>query len=114
MRILTTAFLALIVSVAVATSVQASMSVELQQQEAVIMTVTNEGKMTTSNYEQFVLANDEISAKAAELKGQNAHILFFETGEEKYCVDLRSTAEPVFDILAIQKQQNRQEEKTLY
>lgn len=98
MRILTTALLALIVSVAVATGVQASMSIVFQQQEGVIITISSAGQLITSDYVEFSLANDQAFAKASQLQGEKVHILYYEAGDEKQCVDVRLAIEPAFEI----------------
>lgn len=94
--------------------VQARLAVVLQQQDAIILTVDKEGRMMTSDYISFILANDEVSAKATELIGQKTHILFYAAGEKKYCVDLRSFAEPDFKIPAIPNRGSRSKEKALH
>jgi hypothetical protein len=92
--------LALVAFCLCASALQARMTVVLQQRDGLIATVRNGRQMVTGDNATYLLANDKVSAKATRLRGQSAHILYYEAGEENYCVDLRSVAEPAFDIPA--------------
>ncbi len=114
MKTLSLSCLFLLMTCLCATEVQARLAVVLQKQDAVILAVGSDGQSMTSDYMSFILANDEAAAKAAQLNGQKAHILFYTAGDKNYCVDLRSFSEPDFEIPAIPKQSSRSKEKAMH
>jgi hypothetical protein len=85
-----------------ASNLQARLAVILDQQEASILTVRNDRKMLTGDYVTYILGNDEVASKASSLEGRKVHILYYEAGKEKYCVDLRPAGEPAFEIPEIE------------
>jgi len=96
------------------TDLQARLAVALQQKDGVVSIVKRDGKMMTGDFETFVLAGDEVVAKASNLQGQKAHILYYVTNEDKICVDLRPAGEPPFKIPEHPKRGNRPDGKQLY
>ena len=96
------------------TDLQARLAVVLQQKDAVISIVKRDGQMMTGDFETFVLAGEEVAAKASKLKGQKAHILYYVTNEEKVCVDLRSAGEPAYEMPEHPNRGNRRDGKQLY
>lgn len=79
-------------------TLQASMSVVLQQRDGLVSIVDKGEHMVTGDNVTFLLANEGVSSKASKLLGLRAHILYYESAEKKYCVDLRSAAESAFEI----------------
>ncbi|TFG38257.1 MAG: hypothetical protein E4H46_00075 [Desulfobacterales bacterium] len=96
-----------------AANLQARLLVVFQQQDDVISRVTD-GQMITAGKMTFVLANDEIAAKAAALQGHRVHVLFYETAQERYCAELRPIGEQAFDLSTLQERENGHREKQNY
>jgi hypothetical protein len=100
--------LALLVFCLSAANLQARLAVILEQKEAAVLSVKSDRRMLTGDYVTYILGNDEVVAKASGLEGQMVHILYYEAGNDKYCVDLRPVGEPAFEIKNIERQQDNQ------
>lgn len=81
-----------------AANLQAGMAVVLQQQDGVVALVEEGEAMVTAAGTTFILRDEAISAKAANLLGRSAHILYYIVAEKKCCVDIRPASQPVFDL----------------
>jgi hypothetical protein len=103
--------LALLVFCLSASNLQARLAVILEQKEAAVLSVKSDRRMLTGDYVTYILGNDEVAAKASSFEGQRVHILYYEAGNDKYCVDLRPAGEPAFEIMEVG---NTQTDQRLY
>lgn len=96
-----------------ASDAQARLMVILSQQTAGISTVDDGTTFTANDGQKYFFDSKAAAHKGLSLEGQQAHILFYEANGEKYCVDLRSAAEPKFKIPAEPTRGRNQDKEAL-
>jgi hypothetical protein len=114
MKTLSIGSLALLLFCLGVADLHARLTINLQQRDGIIASVGKNKQMVTGDTGIYILAGEEVSAKASRLRGQSAHILFYVAEEKNYCVDLRPAGEPDFEIPENQGQKIRPERKAKY